>query len=112
MASAAQQLDFDGYPARFFQWLSSNEHVYAEFKKRALRMALMGRKRYSAKTIVETIRWDTEIADTDVEFKLNNNFTSGMARLFMAEYGGRFPDFFQLRDSLGRDVPRGAFSEQ
>lgn len=96
----------DGYPSGFFRWLRSNQHVYSAFKSYAFRMALTGRKRYSAKTITEKIRWDTDIADSEVTFKVNNNYTSGMARLFMYEYGHRHPGFFQMRDSQGLDVER------
>lgn len=103
MNQAALQLDYDGYPANFWRWLRDNEHVYREFKVYAIRMAMTGRKRYSAKTIVERIRWDTDIKDSEKSFKLNNNYTSGMARLFMSEYGRRYPNFFFLRDRLGRD---------
>lgn len=60
-------------------------------------MAMTGRTRYSAKTIVEKIRWDTELHDTDVAFKINNNYTSGLARRFMEEYGHQYPNFFALR---------------
>ena len=92
----------DLYPDNFFYWLQSNQHVYRAFCAYAFRMAMTGRKRYSAKTIVERIRWDTDIKDSETTFKINNNYTSGMARLFMSEYGEKYPGFFQLRNSLGR----------
>ena len=95
---AAEQKDlFDEYPAGFWHWLNKNEHVYSVFKTMALRMALTGRKRYSARTIVEVLRWNSELRDSDVTFKLNDHYTPGMARLFMSEYGERFPHFFALR---------------
>lgn len=93
----------DGYPAGFWKWLKENEHIYLAFKIEAIRMALTGRKRYSARTIVEVLRWQTDLRDSDTTFKINDHYTPGMARLFLAEYGKRFPEFFQLRDSLGRD---------
>ena len=98
MNQAALQLDFrDDYPDGFFAWLAKNQSIYIEFEKRALRVALMGRKRYSAKTIVESIRWDTELRDKDVLFKINNTWTAGMARLWMETHGHRYPKFFELR---------------
>lgn len=103
MTQTALQLNDDGYPDKFWSWLRENEHVYRKFKVYAFRMAMTGRKRYSAKTIVERIRWDTDIADSERTLKINNNYTSGMARLFMSEYGDQYPGFFVLRDSLGRD---------
>lgn len=96
--------DRDGYPAGFWKWLESNEPVYRAFCSHAFRMAMRNRKRYSAKTIVELIRWNTDLSDSEKTFKINNSYTSGMARLFMAEYGDRYPGFFSLRDSRGNDV--------
>ena len=91
------------YPAGFFLWLKKNQKIYNEFEKQALRMASLGRKRYSAKTIFEVIRWHTDLQDTDGQFNLNNNYTSGCARLFMEQHGDKYPEFFRLRDHLGRD---------
>src|SRR5210317_391777 len=106
MTKAQQNvIDFprDTYPAGFWRWLTENEHIYDAFKIEAIRMALTGRKRYSARTIVELLRWQSDLKDSDKTFKINGNYVPGMARLFMQEYGERFPNFFQLRDSLGYD---------
>ncbi len=89
--------DNDKYPAGFFYWLPKNSAVYREFERRALRMAQTGRKRYSARTIVEVMRWDSDIADTEKTFKINDHYTPGMARLFMGAHGAAYPTFFELR---------------
>jgi len=104
MNQAALQFEDDGYPVGFWLWLRQNEHIYSAFKHLAFQMALTGRTRYSARTIVEGIRWKTDLSDTDKTFKINNDHTPGMARLFMSEYGDKHPGFFRLRDSLGRDL--------
>ena len=94
-------LKFGGvYPAGFFRWLAENQSIYQEFERQALRMAELGRKRYSARTIVETIRWTSDLSDTDTTFKINDHFTPGMARLWMEEYGWRYPGFFEIRGGL------------
>ena len=103
MNQAALQFEDDGFPVGFWHWLRQNEHIYSAFKCLAFQMALSGRTRYSARTIVENIRWKTDLRDSDKTFKINNIYTPGMARLFMSEYGEKYPGFFQLRDSLGRD---------
>lgn len=87
----------DKYPAGFWKWFMENRDVYREFERRALMMARTKRKRYSARTIVETIRWDTDINDSDTMFKINDHFTPGMARLWMKTHGEQFPKFFELR---------------
>ena len=108
MSELARQFDFDmddeNYPINFWRWLNNNGPVYHAFKSYAFRMARLGRKRYSAKTIVERIRWDTDISDSEKTFKINNSYTSGMARLFMYQHGEKYPGFFKLRDSLGNDA--------
>lgn len=91
------------YPDRFWLWYQDNQHVYDAFRKAALRMAMSGRKRYSARTIAEVIRWNTEIQDSDVVFKINNNYVPGLARLFMWKYGELYPGFFKLRNQQGFD---------
>ncbi len=96
-------LDFDDkYPDGFFRWLQANARIYTEFERRALYMARDGRDHYSAKKIAEEIRWDTTLQDTDKQFSLNNNYTSGCARLFMETHGEQYHNFFRLRDSLGQ----------
>lgn len=92
------------YPDGFWPWFYKNQNVWNAFRIRAIRMALMGRKRYSARTIIENVRWDTEIKDSDVHFRINDHYTPGLARLFMHKYGKRWPKFFDLRDSLGHNL--------
>ena len=92
------QLSFDdGYPDGFWSWLPQNNKVYREFERRALQMARTSRKRYSARTIVELMRWDSDISDSEMTFKINDHYTPGMARLFMAKHGAQYPKFFELR---------------
>lgn len=94
----ARQLDFvDEFPQGFFYWLKKNEHIYRAFKAKALSMAMTGRKRYSARTIVEVLRWNSDLEDTEKTFKINDHYTPGMAKLWMQEHGERYPKFFELR---------------
>lgn len=95
--------DKAGYPAGFFKWIASDagQVVWREFNKRALQMAKK-RKRYSARTIMEVVRWNTTIKDGTTEFKISNNWIPGLARLWMQRHGETYPDFFLLHDTLGR----------
>ena len=97
------QVDFiddyrNDYPAGFFQWLKENEKIWREFERMALAMAARNRKRYSARTIVEVLRWNSDLRQTDVLFKISNNMTPGMARLWMRKHGRRYPNFFSLHN--------------
>ena len=92
------------YPPGFWKWLADpqNHNLYQEFERRALQMAKR-RERYSARTIIEVMRWNTDLRDTSVTFKIQNNMVPGMARLWMRDHGFMYPRFFQLRDSMGYD---------
>jgi hypothetical protein len=92
---AKNQMD---YPEGFFQWLQTNRDIWKEFEAMALKMAKR-RTRYSARTIVEVMRWNTDLREKpDVTFKLSNNMTPGMARLWMRKHGKRHPKFFSLHN--------------
>jgi hypothetical protein len=100
-------MEFDDrikYPDGFWKWLAdpNNKKLYDQFSKRASQMALR-RERYSARTIIEVMRWNTDLSDSNETFKIGNNMVPGMARLWLHEHGQRHPKFFQLRDSLGYD---------
>tara|TARA_B100001123_G_C15308530_1_gene1023520 strand:+ start:1105 stop:1389 length:285 start_codon:yes stop_codon:yes gene_type:complete len=88
--------DQEKYPKGFFRWLESNRHIFREFERAGLRMA-MRRSKYSARTIIETIRWETDLSDSS-RFKINDRFTPGLARLWMHFHGEHYPGFFQLRE--------------
>ena len=72
------------YPEGFFHWLNENQHIWKDFEEKALQMARM-RQRYSARTIVEVMRWHSDLREKRPLFKLSNNMTPGMARLWMAK---------------------------
>lgn len=73
----------DVFCASFQGWLSENMAVYEEFEARALRLWEMGRKHYSARTIMESIRHDSDIRESSGQYKINNNIVPDCARLFL-----------------------------
>ena len=85
------------YPEGFFHWLQFNDHVWIQFEKYANTMAAK-RERFSARTIIEVMRWNNDIREKNVLFKLSNNNVPGLARLWMAKYGQNHPKFFQLQE--------------
>lgn len=96
-------LERDKYPEGFFHWLQFNHHIWTAFEQKAYVMAAVARRpRYSARTIIEVLRWDSDLKEKNVLFKLSNNMTPGLARLWMAKHGKDHPKFFQLHDH-----PRG-----
>lgn len=70
---------------RFRGWVVTNIHVVNRFEKYALELRRSGdRDHYGAKTITERLRWDTFIAESGKEYKINNNYASCLSRVVMA----------------------------
>jgi hypothetical protein len=59
-------------------------------------MRRTGRKKYSAWTIINKIRWDRDIRTDGDVFKINNDFIALYARKLIDE-DSRFDGFFELR---------------
>lgn len=85
------------YPEGFFQWLIDNQHIWDQFERHALSMAGK-RERYSARTIIEVMRWNSDIREKKKLFKLSNNMVPGLARLWMHKYKLDHPKFFQIME--------------
>ena len=63
----------------------------------------LGFKNYSAYSIFERIRWETDEANTpDNQFKLNNNYRPFYARKFMMTYP-EHEGFFRMRRQTSKD---------
>lgn len=102
---------FDGYPsnvvARFKTWHHQNPHIYEQFKTLANQMRVRGRQRYSARTIIEKMRWDYDIKTTGDVFEINGDFVPIYVRLLIHDHP-EFAGFFELRVIRSR----GVFSDE
>jgi hypothetical protein len=98
---------FDGYPApvlaRFKKFHTENPQVYKSFKARALRMHATGREKYSARTIVEVMRWHYDIRTTGDVFEINDDYVPLYARLFLYHHFDML-GFFELRTVKSRGI--------
>ena len=98
---------FAGYPPivmqRFKDFHRANPHVYHQFRQLALDMRATGRARYSARTIMEVLRWHYDIKTTGDVFEINDNFTPIYVRLLIYNHP-EFTDFFELREVRSRGV--------
>lgn len=65
----------------FKDWLEENFAIFQCFEQRALNIAKV-RPFYSARTIAEHIRYETDLREISGSFKLNNNAVPDMSRLF------------------------------
>lgn len=80
----------------FERWLDRHPMAYEHFKSFALDVIEKGRTHFGAKAIVERIRWYVAFEYDGIKYRINNNYTSRLARKFMEE----FPEhqaFFETR---------------
>ncbi len=87
----------------FDEFHRDNPKVYELFKSYALRAIDKGKKKASAKMLINAIRWEHYLETvTDDEYRINDAFTAYYARLFIRD----FPDYdylFELRAIRTKD---------
>ena len=76
-----------------------NPHILPLFSKFALEAHNAGLHHYGAKEIAERVRWHMQVETSDVDFKMNNNYISRIARDLIAdkEHGKVFQQLFHTR---------------
>jgi hypothetical protein len=87
------------WAANFKEFDKTNPEIYGLFRFFALELLAAGRTRYSARTIIERIRWHQATSSDDGEFKINNNYIAHYARK-LAQEDSRFTEFFTWRKML------------
>lgn len=83
----------------FKEWLTENFHVYVEFDQRASKLWSAGRTHFGARSIWETMRYDSAIGELNSEWKLNDHFPPCCARLWMMLHP-QAADFFETRSGV------------
>ena len=100
-------LEFGEYPKpvleRFKKFHSSNPQVYDSFKNMAQKMKAVGRKKYSARTIMEVIRWNYDLKVIGDVFDINNDFIPIYVRVLIHNHP-EYQGFFELRKVRSRDI--------
>ena len=82
---------------KFDVYISENPRVYEMFEMFAMKVIATGRKNFGAKAVIERMRWYTAI-ETNTYFKLNNNYTAFLVRMF-EERNPLYKGFFRTRIS-------------
>lgn len=80
-----------------YKYHKDNPQVFREFERLTFQTIEKGFKHYSAKGILELIRWHTGVRAKD-QFKVNNNATAFYARLF-EQINPQYKGFFRQRIS-------------
>jgi hypothetical protein len=84
----------------FADWLAKNMGIWERFESQANTVWDRGRPHYSARTIIEWMRHETNAREVDSEFKINGNYVPDMARL----YGVMYPDRVEFFETRGREA--------
>ena len=89
----------------FADYLRTNWHVYEAFERQANAVWARGRRHYSARTLIEVLRHESVLQDSDPEWKLNDWWTKDLARLWLCFHPER-DGFFEFRN--GQSAVRAA----
>lgn len=89
--------------ARFKKFHLENPHIWKEFKRRVAQAMRAGVRFYSARVIIEVVRWHFDVETKGNPFKVNNDWSPLYARLFVYNYP-RHADFFEFREVQDQDI--------
>ena len=68
----------------FYEWLKTNMHIYHTFEDYTWEHKLRMSKHYfSARAIIEIMRWNTLSKDSTIDFKISDHCMPYLARLVM-----------------------------
>ena len=83
LARAAVLLNPTRFRPEFYDWLKDNYAIFEYFEQAAIKTWNAGHKHFGARTIVEVMRYRTALREIgNGEWKLNDNKTPDMSRLF------------------------------
>lgn len=80
----------------FVSWLPDNLHIWDAFVKEAFKVIGKGFAHYSARTIIHVMRHHSALHEENGEWKINNNHSPYLARLFALRYP-QHEDLFEYR---------------
>ena len=88
---------------RWNKWNEAHPHIYQTFERKAWQIWGAGHMRYSARRIVESMRWDMDMRGGGDPFLINSDFVPIMARKF-AQENPAFDRFFEFREVRSRGI--------
>lgn len=84
---------------RFREFHEKHPEVYFMFFQRSVEIMTRGFKKYSAQTILYTIRWENDLKSSGEEaFKINNDYIALYSRLLIYHHPIIFEGFFEQRE--------------
>ena len=90
--------ELNGYSIRegFNKFNEENPHVFKAFEEQAITAINKGRKKISAKLIINWVRWNEFLRTSDQNFKINDAYQSYYARHFVEKYP-QYANVFEFR---------------
>ena len=73
----------------FMNWLPDNHHIWIAFVSETDKVIAAGFKHYSVRTIVHVIRHHSALVEQGSGWKVNNNVSPYLARLYALVYPAR-----------------------
>jgi len=86
----------------FIEFHNENPHIFQSFERQALSAIDKGKKKISAKLIINWIRWNEYLESTDKNFTVNDAYQSYYARHFVDKYP-QHSDVFEFRKLRNED---------
>jgi hypothetical protein len=78
-----------GVPEKFPEWCLKNPHVIRRFIEEANKLWHTGRRRWASCSLIYYIRHETALAEKGGDWKINQNWSAPLARLYMQMYPDR-----------------------
>jgi hypothetical protein len=72
----------DKFSKEFLAWFPDNQHIWLAFLNETRKVINAGFNHYSARTIVHVLRHHSALAERNSGWKINNNISPYLARLF------------------------------
>ncbi len=88
----------ESFSKEFLEWFPENKHIWRAFVIEAHKVIDAGFKHYSARTIIHVLRHHSAISEAGGEWKINNNISPYLARLFALCYPAH-ADLFSFRST-------------
>jgi hypothetical protein len=98
------QQNADKFTTDFIDWIPDNIQIWNAFREEALKVIERGYKHYSARTIIHFMRHHSALHEAGGEFKINNNHSPYLARLFDLVYP-EHAGLFEYRETKAIDKP-------
>jgi hypothetical protein len=80
----------------FNKFNQDNPHIFISFEKQAFKEISSGKKKISAKLIINKMRWQEPLESSDKNFKINDAYQSYYARFFIEKHPEHI-DIFEFR---------------